>query len=344
MEQPAANCLPAGLHIILGDSAAGTFNCIYAARERLLIDQDVLCCGPTPHRDDLRSWISTRNEFWTSLLPGADSEHVHSPFNLVDNAKRLCDAGHIHIWAATSVSEQLFIAQVIHLAQVVGANLEQISVIQVETLPGRQARVLGMGELDEAQMVGHPEPVPLSSHARAAYQAAWRALTAEDPRGIERFASEWPHANAWLKTAMQLMLSRFPDARTGLSYWDSVLLKQVREHGPRAAKVIGQVMAESWDVGNLTGDSYVFGRLLRLGDERLPKPLITLTGDRTQMRNLDVTLTPFGEDVLAGRAPNYPVNPIDDWAAGARLSSAEHKLWFNDGSRLVREMAVNPNS
>jgi len=91
-----------------------------------------------------------------------------------------------------------------------------------------------------------------------------------------------------------------------------------------------------WDDSDLTGDSYLFGRLLRLGDERLPKPLIALTGDRTTMRKLDVAVTPFGEEVLNGTSSNHPTNPINDYAAGVRLSSAERNLWFNDGGRLVR--------
>ena len=41
-------------------------------------------------------------------------------------------------------------------------------------------------------------------------------------------------------------------------------------------------------------------------------------------------------DVLEGRASNYPANPIEDWAAGVRLSSRNGRLWFNDGGKLVR--------
>jgi hypothetical protein len=54
------------------------------------------------------------------------------------------------------------------------------------------------------------------------------------------------------------------------------------------------------------------------------------------MRELDVALTPFGEEVVNGAASSYHTNPIDDYAAGVRLSSEERKLWFNDGGRLVR--------
>jgi uncharacterized protein DUF1835 len=337
MTTTAAKPLPAGVHIILGDSAGGTFTRIHRARDRLLVDQDVLCCGPTPKCDDLRAWKEVRHEYWTTLVPGADREHVHSPFNLDDNAERLRSAEHICIWAATSLSEQLFIAHVIHLVDLVGADPARISVIQFETLRGRDARVLGMGELNEENMSAHPDPVPLSKDTLADYRAAWSALTSDDPAGFERFAGERPGANTWLKSAMQLMLRRFPDARTGLSYWDSVLLKYVREHGPRAARIIGQTMAGEWDDGDLTGDSYLFGRLLRLGDERLPKPLLHLTGSKSNMRTTELALTPFGEAVLDGQVSNYPTNPIDDWAGGVKLSSADGALWFSDGGRIVRD-------
>ena len=324
-----------GRHIILGDSAAGTFLSAFHAREPLLIDQDVLCCGPTLKCDDLRAWDKLRHEYWSSLIPGEDSTHVRAPFNLLDNADSLRNAEQINVWAATSLSEQLFIANVVRLADFAGAEVGRIAVVQFETLRDRSGRIMGMGELNEEQMRDHPEPVSLSKDALDDYRAAWRALTSEDPTGFERFASERPSANTWLKNAMQLMLRRFPDVRTGLTHWDSVLLKFARSHGPRVARIIGFTMARTWDDGDLTGDSYLFGRLLRLGDERLPKPLVALTGDRTSMRNLDVALTAFGEEVLEGRASNYPANPIEDWAAGVKLSSKEGKLWFNDGGRIV---------
>jgi hypothetical protein len=337
MTPPAAKPLPPGLHIILGDSAAGTFSSAFIyARELLLIDQDVLSCGPTPKCDDRRAWTHTRHEYWSALIPDAEPTHVQSPFNLDDNAERLRTEDRIHIWAATSLSEQLFIAHVVRLADGVGANPELISRVMFEAVPGQTTRLFGMGELDQASMSNHPEPLPMSSNALDDYRAAWSALTSDDPTGFERFASERPGANQWLKTAMQLMLRRFPDARTGLPFWDALLLRCVRESGPKAGKIIGQAMVEAWNDGDITGDLYLFGRLLRLGDERLPKPLVVFTGDRTRMRDLDTALTPFGEAVLNGTASNYPTNPIDEWAAGVRLSSQDGQLWFNDGGRLVR--------
>jgi hypothetical protein len=76
--------------------------------------------------------------------------------------------------------------------------------------------------------------------------------------------------------------------------------------------------------------------MLRLGSTNNPKPLVELSGDQMSIRNTEATLTPFGEAVLKGDASSYPDNPIDDWAAGVKLSSGNGALWFNDGGRLVR--------
>ena len=59
--------LPPGLHIVLGDSAAGIFTRVFFARDRLLIDHDVLSCGPTPDFSDLVVWSKLRRRLLDQL-------------------------------------------------------------------------------------------------------------------------------------------------------------------------------------------------------------------------------------------------------------------------------------
>src|SRR4051812_23504924 len=121
------------MHVVLGDAAGGIFTRVFFARDRLLIDQDVLSCGPTPPCTGLAAWTRLRTEFWNGLVACHADEHVHSRFNLVDNAKRLADAERIHVWAATGVSEQLFVAFVVYLTQLVGGDTSKIALVQFET-------------------------------------------------------------------------------------------------------------------------------------------------------------------------------------------------------------------
>jgi hypothetical protein len=326
--------LPPGLHVLLGDAAGGIFTRVFFARDRLLIDQDVLSCGPTPRCTDLAAWIKLRNDYWNGVVPGQAGEQVPSRFNLLQNAQRLADAERVHIWAATGVSEQLFIAFVVHLMRLVGGDLDRLALVQFENVGNR--RVIGLGELDEEQLRAHAEPVGLSVDTAQQYLNAWQALTSPEPTELANFAREHPEANRWLRLALPLMSRRFPDRRSGLTYWDHELLSRVAARGPAVSHIIGFTMAETFDQGDLVGDWYLFGRLLRLGAASNPRPLLRLSGDQKSIRHTEAALTPFGEEVLRGAASNYPANPIDDWAAGVRLSSDGGALWFNDGGRLVK--------
>lgn len=327
--------LPPGIHVILGDSAGGTFTQVFHARDRLLIDRDVLSCGPTPPCDDLNQWSRVRLDFWNDGVPDGPDKFVQSPFDLVAQVNRLRDAERVRVWAATGVSEQLFVAQVLRLMDVVGADAARLHLLQFETTR-KGDRICGMGELNPENMSNHPDALPLSENALGDYRAAWNALTSPDPSGIVNFASDRPNANRWLLEAMNKMLRRYPDKRTGLNYWDFALLSAVSARGPKAARVIGYTIGDAYNDGDNVGDWFLFERLLGLGDERLPKPLVKLTGEMESMRNTLVELTEFGKAVLEGRASNYPDNPIEDWAAGVKLSSSEGKLWFRDGDVLTR--------
>jgi hypothetical protein len=327
---------PSGIHVILGDCAGGTFRSAFKVRDGLLVDQDVLSCGPTPRCNDLATWRDLRGKFWSNWVPDLIEQHTPSSSNLVDNSACLREAERIVIWAATGVSEQLFVAFVCHLTRLTQTDPERVCLIQFEHLPNRRALVRGMGELDEDKLRRYPEPRLLTLEPFNDYLDAWHALTSPDPCDIERFAARHPAASSWLKEALRLMLRRFPDQHTGVTYWDWKLLENVQRHGPTAVRVIGHAMAENWEDGDLVGDWYLFGRLLRMANQQLPKPLLTCAGDRSNMREVKVALTPFGESVLARRESNHAANPIEESVAGVHLSSAASALWFADGDRLVR--------
>jgi hypothetical protein len=327
--------LPAGVHILLGDSAGGIFNRVFGAAQ-LLTEQDVLCCGPTPECETFAQWRAMRHAFWKELIPARFRESSEAAAPPDDNSARLLEAECIHIWAATSVAEQLFIVFVLQRAAALGIEHDRLRLVQFEQFRGRQARVLAMGELNEAGMSACPEPMRFSDQMLDDYRDAWVALTASDPELLATFATRRPAASKWLGQAMTLMLRRYPDIRTGLPHWDYMLLRAVQMHAPRAARGVAHAMTEDWHDADLVGDYFLFGRLLKLAGDALPRPLLRISGPCTQMRDTEVGLTEFGRDVLEGKASSYPANPIEDWAAGVRLASAEGAIWFNDNGRIVQ--------
>lgn len=216
--------VPPGVHVILGDSAGGTFRQVFHPGDRLVIDRDVLNCGPTRACATPGAWSEMRRAFWSGVAPGSGPEPEAADFGLSHGRESLRGAEQITIWAATGLSEQLFISHVLHRAEEWGVDTAKIRLVQFETLRNPTAHVLGTGELNEWNMSEHPNPTGMSIAALREYRAAWTALTSQDPALIERFEESHPSANKWLKRAMQLLLRRFPDRRSGLPWWDFVLL------------------------------------------------------------------------------------------------------------------------
>jgi hypothetical protein len=182
----------------------------------------------------------------------------------------------------------------------------------------------------------HPEPRKLTAPEVAAYRDAWVAVTSNDPAPVESFTARHPEAPWYLKDAVSKVLRRYPDRASGLNYWDRRLLHECRERGPRVASVLAHVIEAMFNDGDLVGDLYIASRMLGMSASSLPRPLLQFIGSRHQVGRGEVTLTEFGEQVLRGAEPAYPVNPIDDWAGGVHLSSANGNLWFNENGRIVR--------
>ena len=327
--------LPPGIHVIFNRSAAGIFNRVFRGGwNELLVAGDALCAGPTPAREKLEDWLQMRFEYWSGQVEDPEML-MPSPFGIEHNADRLREAERVTTWAGTSLSEQLFIAQVVQLADSAGVDPARLHLVQYEKGTLGDQPVVTTGELNEANMAAHPGIRQLSADDLESYRGLWQTLTADDPHAFENYASRYPRSNRWAQRAAQLMLRRFPD-HNGLQYWDRAVLQRARARPPTVLRAIGDIIGNDWTHGDLVSEYYLFGRIRRLGDQRLPKPLLQLTGDYRDMRSTSMELTPFGREVAEGRASNYPANPIEDWVGGVKLSSASGRLWFNDGGKIVK--------
>jgi hypothetical protein len=111
---------------------------------------------------------------------------------------------------------------------------------------------------------------PLADDVRAAYRAEWDRLRAE---------------NAPLRIVTpELHLVSVP-----LTHFDEELLKRIQPHLLKAARIIGQVLTEKWDMDILEVDDFFLSRrlmaLVRAGK-------IEGRGDLTQIRFSEVRLLP----------------------------------------------------
>lgn len=317
--------------------AAGTFLHAFGASDRLLINRDVLSCGPLPRSIKVGAWQKARLDFWRATLAHLrDFNFEPSPIDVLKNAERLRPPDVPCVWAATGNSDQFTISFVLHQVVAVGGDVNAVHVVQFEKYPESEQRVRGTGELSREQMRAHPEPRNLTATEISAYRDAWVAVTSNDPSAVESFSARHPEAPWYLRDAVTKVLRRYPDRASGLNYWDRRLLLEIRDKGPNAATVLAHLVEAMFEDGDLVGDLYIASRMLGMSAATLPQPLLNFSGSRQQVGRGEITLTPFGAEVLSGRACAYPANPIDDWAGGVHLSSVNGNLWFNDHGRIVR--------
>ena len=95
--------LSQALHVVGGDTAAGYLRvALQLNRDRVLINEDPISCGPAPSAYDLRVWRSTRERFirdlyveWTDF-----SFDAYVDNGLLMNAERLGQEKSVVVWTA----------------------------------------------------------------------------------------------------------------------------------------------------------------------------------------------------------------------------------------------------
>jgi len=326
----------AEIHIAPGPSAGG---CLQAglglAPELLLVNHDVLSCGPLPPLDSLDDWRRVREAYLSSL----DAEYPSFAFadqhrDLLTNSERLRAAQVITLWIGTGLAEQLLLVWVVAFLRRLGVDTAKLQIVQFNR--DRKYEIVSVGVLNPAQFKDHPNPTKLDEAALRKAIEAWNAVTAPEPEGLIALLMATDRSLPFLQRSLSALLYRYPDVHTGLNAWEYQLLKYAREEGPKAAKVVGFTMAHDMDFPDWVGDGYLLQRIRRLADAAIPKPLLRVTGESQTLRGALVHLTRNGEDVLAGKGNAVEWNGIDDWIGGVHLDSRQGRVWFHNDDTLVR--------
>jgi hypothetical protein len=319
------------VHVIQGLSAAGSLKqAIHPQPGELLVNEDVLSCGPLAPFRCIDDWTRIREAYWESVAPGYAEESFNS--DLLANAHRLRDVDTVVLWLGIGAAEQILLAWIAQLLTLIESEA-RIHVIQFSRVGSRHLNAWALGLLTPDQLRGHPPAEQVSPQGLIELERLWERVTSSDPAGLVSALSDETVHLQYSRTGLQPLIHRYPDYVTGLGRWDSELLRTTRERGPSAAQIIGHTMGNNFDA-DLVGDLYLFSRLRRLADSSQSNPLVSISGDPGSMRGCNVVLTDAGESVLAGRANAIELNGIDEWILGVHLDSKG--VWYLKDGVIVR--------
>jgi hypothetical protein len=210
---------------------------------------------------------------------------------------------------------------------------DQLQLLQALTLAGDSPLELIQAEADLGPLAPAelealwPRRGPVTLHTRGLAREGWDAVRAPEPTAVaallERDTSALPH----LGTALRRLLEELPDARAGLSRTERQLLEPLLDGPRRPAELY--LASQAREEAAFLGDAWAWKRLAELVPlvEELPAP--PPLGDPREFLSAQVTLTPLGRDVLAGKADRFEVAPFDRWLGGVLVDGA----WRWDAAR-----------
>jgi hypothetical protein len=321
------------IHIVPGVSPAGAVKLALGQRNCSVIAlSDMLSIGPLTNFSSLEAWAHSRLGFLRDdlLYENVTVDDVAPDLSVLTNARFTT------VWLGTGAGDQLALAWLCALMRVMALDFERLRVIQFPDDFIRGRCLASLGVLNTEQLRLHPSAVQLSRPELATLDDAWAAVTADTPEALVNFMRARNGPLPILRRALERLLSRYPDVDSGLSRWDSVLLRSAATYGPNAVHVIARTLADGgWDEDPV-GDIWLYWRLRRLASTSLPHPLLEFSGDPFDIPTVSVRLTDDGYAVVRSETTALRLNGIEDQIGGVQLSSKLNRVWVNERGSLIR--------
>lgn len=322
-------------HIVHGEPMGGIVRTEFGVPpSRLICDRDVLCCGPLAPLGDPEEWDRLRLGYWSTV----EREQPEGPTllrRLAATRDKLATADTINLWLGPALPESLLAGFVLTAFDLLELDIRRLRLIDLEpvfeTLSGRHP--LGTFHTDLLQLAGPWQPV--DKPLEACYRQIWRAATAPTPDLLISFCqtdTPWPRP---LKEGMRSWLAWYPAVKSGLGFWDEMLLNNSSANPVTVAQTMGGCLRHAAGLANCPGDGWLFHRLKRMADPDLAWPLLEMMGDGGTYRQTLTRLTDAGIDVLNGDENAIVLNGIEDHIGGVSLSLGNSQLWFYDGETLA---------
>lgn len=333
------------MNILNGDSAAGSFKQAFNMpnSDEIFVFRDVLSCGQLQNFTNLKDWRHFREKFWNSIIE-EDFAYPKSfndmPNDVYTDFDKIQSSNNINLWIGCGLSDQLVLVFLVFLLDKFNFSFDKFSIYQFTDLNrNNNTLVLGVGELNPNQIKQHSEPRKLNDLEIKQCLTIWSAITNENPDDYMSLYNSEEIFLPELMRSLKALYFRYPKLSNGLSHWDETILKNTREHGPRAARVIGYTITEGWDDAtppgfDTVGDVYLFHRLKNLAHESLAEPLLKLNSLELTLRETEVEITKFGSEVLQGKHNVVNINGINDWVGGIHLDSSIGSTWFRENQVL----------
>ena len=318
------------LNITNGDSAAATLS--EAGVEGKIVSwRDVLHEGPVDSSLSLEELSKGRARF-ISEQGWDDFAHVSGDFAERDRVIRHLDYfNEVVLWFEDDLYDQLQLIQLLDFFGRGAASGKTLSVIVVDGYipPLSTAEIK---QLDKVRQRVTQEQLELAKRA-------WKAFGSSDPTSISKLLGENTTALKYVAPALRRHLEEFPSTVNGLSRSEREALSAIQagHSTPVAAFLEVARKQESIFLGDIIFYSYLerlSGRTDALVTWKDGTPVIAPTSESSrEFVEGELTLTPLGREVLAGRQNWQRIHKRTRWLGGVEIKPGEGGWRWNPASR-----------
>ena len=150
------------INIIQGNYAAGCFSQAMDPNPgELLVNGDVLSCGPLPPLRSIEEWAQLRQAYWDSIASRDEPRRFNA--DLLDNTQALREADSIVLWLSLGAAEQLLFAWMVQYLKLIGSSAK-LHLVQFTLDPTYNTEVWAMGLLHPDKIKLHPPIQPVAAN------------------------------------------------------------------------------------------------------------------------------------------------------------------------------------
>lgn len=326
------------LNITNGDSAAGTLSDAGIAG-KIIAWRDVLHEGPVDSSLSLED-LSTQRARFIAEQGWDDFAHVSGNFAERDHAIRHLDYfDEVVLWFEDDLYDQL---QLIQLLDFFAATPgKKLSLVVVDGyIPPLSARQIAF--LDENR------PGVTKAQLELAVKA-WRAFGSADPTAVADVLVESTASLPYLARALTRQLEEFPSTDNGLSRSEREALTAIEAGHSTPVRAFLEVarLQESIFLGDIVFYSYLqrlSGKKNALVTWSDGRPVVAPDSRRArEFVDGELTVTPLGREVLAGKRDWQMINTRTRWLGGVEIvPGGGGWRWDRDRRQLTRIAKPKP--
>ncbi len=290
--------------------------------------RDVLHEGPVPDGLSLEELSKVRAQFIIDRSWGSPEEITESFIQRDNELKSFREYEKVILWFEHDLYDQLQIIQVLDWFHKNFTGEVELSIICTNQYLGRLSpeQMRGLVKYEESITDAH---LKLSCKA-------WSAFRSSSPEKWCGLLNTNTSALPFLEGAIVRLLEEYPSCSNGLSRTAEQALKVISSGEKRPGRVFGGT--QELEERIFLGDSSFWVVLHELLESN--PPLITLPEGKEltlpTSKDQELTITPVGLDVLAGKINWLEVSRLDRWIGGVHLNPENIWCWSSNSRSIVK--------